>query len=107
ITPAGTITTIVGDGTPGFRDGPGDQARLLIPTDVALDANGNLLIADRGNQLVRLATPGTGCGSGGGGTCTSSADCDDNDGCTVDTCGQGGTCTHDRVGTGDCQPTCE
>ena len=63
-----TITTIVGDGTAGFKDGPGATANLLAPTEVMPLPDGRLLIADRGNQRLRVAKPGGSCvtGSGGG-----------------------------------------
>jgi len=55
----GSITTIAGNGTPGtFGDG-GDPASLQIflPTDVALDANGVIYIADWGNYRIRKIQP--------------------------------------------------
>ncbi|HLY39446.1 MAG TPA: SMP-30/gluconolactonase/LRE family protein [Candidatus Binatia bacterium] len=61
ISSTSTITTIVGNGTAGFKDGPGPTANLLAPTEVMALADGRLLIADRGNQRVRVATPGGSC----------------------------------------------
>jgi sugar lactone lactonase YvrE len=54
----GIITTVVGDGPGGGADGLGDggpatSAILSIPTALALDALGDLFIADSGNELVR------------------------------------------------------
>lgn len=54
----GNVTTLAGNGTPGFEDGVGPVARFLNPTDVAVDANGNVLVADTGNASIRLITPG-------------------------------------------------
>lgn len=56
---AGTITTLIGDGRAAFADGPGPRASLLAPTDVAVDAHGNVLIADRGNQRSESRLPAT------------------------------------------------
>lgn len=51
----GTITTVIGTGQPGFN-GDGLRGRLTAldePTDVVVDACGNLLVADTGNDRVR------------------------------------------------------
>ena len=51
----GRIVTIAGTGFPGFA-GDGAQAtgaRLQKPTGIALDAAGNLYIADQGNHRIR------------------------------------------------------
>ncbi len=50
-----SIATIAGNGTAGFS-GDGDQAvnaQLHDPSDIALDASGNLYIADTGNARIR------------------------------------------------------
>ncbi|HZP42502.1 MAG TPA: hypothetical protein VFD84_13480 [Candidatus Binatia bacterium] len=107
---SGTITTILGDGRPALAVGPGPQASMLIPTDIEIDPAGRLLVADRGNQLVRVATPGSDCGGGGGGGhvgCRTNADCNDGDGCTVDTCGGDGVCRYDVVQSPECRPRCD
>ncbi|MDQ2753769.1 MAG: T9SS type A sorting domain-containing protein, partial [Bacteroidota bacterium] len=51
----GIITTISGDGTAGFSGdgGPATAAELNSPANVAVDALGNLYIADQGNNRVR------------------------------------------------------
>ena len=53
---AGVITTVAGDGTAGFSGdgGAAAAARLSFPYGVALDAAGNLYIADRGNSRIRM-----------------------------------------------------
>jgi sugar lactone lactonase YvrE len=99
------ISTLLGSGQPGATDGPGPRATLLIPTDVAVTPAGDILIADRGNQLARKATPGTDCAGPIAGPCRNAADCDDDDACTVDTC-QGGSCTNQRIASDACQPLC-
>ncbi|MBI1762947.1 MAG: HYR domain-containing protein [Acidobacteria bacterium] len=51
----GLITTYAGNGGAGFGgdNGPANQATLNNPTGLAFDAQGNLYIADRGNQRIR------------------------------------------------------
>ena len=51
----GIITTVAGVGLPDFfgDDGPAIFAALDGPTSVAVDAAGNIFIADRNNNLVR------------------------------------------------------
>lgn len=59
----GTITTVAGNGQPGFN-GDGLKAGLAAfnqPTDVAFDGCGNLLIADSGNDRVRRLNLVTSC----------------------------------------------
>jgi sugar lactone lactonase YvrE len=59
ITPAGVIMTVAGNGTAGYS-GDGGQAKLAaldFPTGVAVDAAGNLYIADYNNNRVRKVTP--------------------------------------------------
>ncbi len=58
ITPAGVVTTIAGSpGLAGSADGTGATARFTSPTNLSLDAAGNLLIADPGNSTLRKMTP--------------------------------------------------
>ncbi|MBB1287184.1 T9SS type A sorting domain-containing protein [Flavisolibacter sp. BT320] len=51
----GTITTIAGNGTNtyGGDGGAATSASLYYPMDVAVDASGNLYIADRNNHRIR------------------------------------------------------
>ena len=55
VTADGTVTVVAGIGTARFGgdDGPALSAQLMSPTDVALDAAGNLFIADFGNSRIR------------------------------------------------------
>lgn len=53
LTPTGQLTTLAGDGTPGFADGPGATARFTNPQGVAVDTAGNLYVADAGNHRIR------------------------------------------------------
>ena len=56
----GVITTVAGNGTPGFSGdgGPAANAQLRFPAAVALDSAGNLYIADLGNSRVRKVSNG-------------------------------------------------
>jgi hypothetical protein len=54
---AGDIYTVAGGGTGGPGDGgPATSATLNSPAGVAVDAAGNLVIADTGDQRVRTVT---------------------------------------------------
>jgi sugar lactone lactonase YvrE len=55
----GTIQTIAGTGVAGFSGnaGPANAAQLNLPTAIAMDASGNLYIADQGNDLIRAINP--------------------------------------------------
>jgi WD40 repeat protein/streptogramin lyase len=58
ITPDGVVTTLAGcAGKPGSTDGAGSAARFSNPSGVAVDRNGNVYVADRGNQSIRKITP--------------------------------------------------
>ena len=59
VSPEGIITTIAGTGLPGFEgdDGPALVARLRFPSALAVDAAGNVYVADQGNHRVRLLSP--------------------------------------------------
>jgi len=59
VNPAGIINTIAGAGTPGYSgdNGPALNAQFNNAFAVALDTSGNLHIADRANNVVRLLQP--------------------------------------------------
>ena len=58
ITPAGVVTTLAGlAGGIGSNDGAGSAARFTDPAGVAVDAAGNVYVADNGNGLIRKITP--------------------------------------------------
>jgi trimeric autotransporter adhesin len=59
VSPAGIITTVAGDGTPGFSGdgGPATSAQLSSPLGVAVDGAGNLYIADSSNNRLRKVSP--------------------------------------------------
>ena len=73
----GVITTVAGNGTPGFSGdgGPATSAQLNSPRQIAVDSIRNLLfIADLGNNRVRRVDLGTGIittAAGDGGPATS------------------------------------
>ena len=56
------ITTVAGDGMTGFAGdgGPATAAHLNSPSTVALDAFGNIYIADTSNNVVRVVNSSTG-----------------------------------------------
>ena len=56
VTPEGAVRTLVGNGQAGFADGKGADARFNSPASLALDPEGNVLVADSGNHSVRLVT---------------------------------------------------
>ena len=61
IAPDGTIRTLAGNGSEGFSGDGGlaTNASLNGPTDVKVDAQGNVYIADSLNSLIRRLTPGS------------------------------------------------
>jgi uncharacterized repeat protein (TIGR01451 family) len=95
---AGIITTVAGTGSYGYSGdgGPATSAKLYGPYALAVDATGNLYIADRYNYRVRkvdragnistVAGDGACCFSGDGGPATS-AHLDSPTGLAVDAAG--------------------
>ena len=63
VTPAGVVTTFAGTGVDGAAgkagsaDGTGAAAQFNDPTGVAVDALGNVYVADHGNDTIRKITP--------------------------------------------------
>jgi DNA-binding beta-propeller fold protein YncE len=55
----GGFLWVAGDGTSCFSGdgGPATQARLSYPAGIAVDASGNLYIADAGGSRVRKISP--------------------------------------------------
>ena len=86
VTPGGTITTVAGGGSCGANycgdGGPATSAQLFYPASVAVDASGNLYIADTDNSVIRKVTPGGTITTyaGGGSGCSAQSD-DVGDGC--------------------------
>jgi streptogramin lyase len=57
---AWNVTVIAGTtGIAGYADGPGAGATFNAPGGIALDAAGNLYVADSGNSTIRMLAPAT------------------------------------------------
>jgi len=58
----GIITTVAGNGLSGYAGdgGPAVNAKLLAPSGIAVDASGNIFIADEGNNRIRRIAASTG-----------------------------------------------
>jgi len=60
VTPEGVVTTLAGASptvTAGFADGTGTAARFNTPWGIAVNAAGNLYVADSSNHAIRKITP--------------------------------------------------
>jgi hypothetical protein len=53
-----SVTSIAGNGTRGFVDGPGNTAAFALLSGIAIDGNGNLFVADQFNNCIRKIIPG-------------------------------------------------
>jgi sugar lactone lactonase YvrE len=80
----GLISTIAGDGTPGYfgDGGPATSAVLNSPNGISVDLDGKIYICDTGNYIIRMinttgsistvaGTPGFSASNGNGGPATS------------------------------------
>jgi len=56
ITPAGVVTTLAGNTTAGNANGTGTAASFNSPCGVAVDASGNVYVADLNNNEIRKIT---------------------------------------------------
>lgn len=57
ITSAGVVTAFTGSGSSGFADGTGAAASFDAPLGLAVDASGNVYVADSGNDRIRKISP--------------------------------------------------
>lgn len=54
---SGVLSTIAGNGTWGYNDGSGQTVRLNNPAGLAKYPNGDIIIADIDNNMIRKLTP--------------------------------------------------
>jgi len=57
ITKDGEVTTVAGTTVLGHRDGKANSAQFNLPSDVAIDSQGNLYVADTLNHAIRKINP--------------------------------------------------
>ncbi|MGZ3835264.1 MAG: NHL repeat-containing protein [Mucilaginibacter sp.] len=57
ITPDGTVSTLAGSGSAGSANGTGVAASFNSPFGIAVDASGNVYVADAGNNQIRKISP--------------------------------------------------
>jgi len=57
IDPLGNVSLFAGSTASGRGDGLGSSARFNGPESLAIDASGNIYVADTGNNLIREITP--------------------------------------------------
>ena len=57
IDPSGNVSTLAGDGSAGKTDGPGLSASFNRPWGITIDPQGNIFVADNGNNSIRKITP--------------------------------------------------
>ena len=57
ITAAGVVSTLAGNGSVGNANGNGASASFHSPFGIAVDAAGNIYVADAGNNMIRKITP--------------------------------------------------
>jgi hypothetical protein len=57
ISPTGMVTNIAGSGSYGYANGVGANAQFYLPSGLTVDANGNIYVADEGNNCIRKISP--------------------------------------------------
>ena len=56
ITPTGQVSTVAGDGTAGYVDGPAAKAQFNGPIGLAVSKAGDIYVADTYNDVIRMIT---------------------------------------------------
>lgn len=56
IDPTGNVTTVAGSSTQGYVDASGATARFIVPANMALRPNGDLLVSDTDAHTIRNVT---------------------------------------------------
>ena len=56
ITPDGTVSTVAGNGTAGYVDGPAATAEFNGPIGLAVSSSGDIYVADTYNDVIRMIT---------------------------------------------------
>jgi hypothetical protein len=100
LSPASIVSTLAGDTRPTFSGDGGNAlaASLNRPTEALTLSDGRILVADRGNQRVRVLTAVESL-------CDVS--CDDGDPCTADACDPAVGCSHAPASDGDGDGVCD
>ena len=57
ITPGGYVSTFAGDGIPGYKDGPSNQAEFFEIESMTIDRKGNLYAYETGSERIRMISP--------------------------------------------------
>lgn len=57
VTPEGNVSTLAGSGTKGAQDGMGLAAQFDLPSAIAVEASGSLIVTEYGGHRVRRITP--------------------------------------------------
>jgi sugar lactone lactonase YvrE len=57
VAPGGSVSTLAGKGTAGYKDGPGVDAQFNVPEGIVVDNAGNIYVADSQNNVIRQITP--------------------------------------------------
>ncbi|GEM_PF-645252 len=58
VTPDGVVTTLAGSGVWNFQDGTGTEAAFVQPMGLSMGPDGDLYVADQGNNRIRKITSG-------------------------------------------------